>query len=228
MTNPITDERINRVLDRLYQLESDQQKQIGRYFEARSKEPGFDPRTFDDRFHEFFADKLIALERIKAEFCYRVCRAIRATRIVEAGTSYGVSTLFLAAAVRVNIHDDGGEGCVYCSEYEPAKAETARANFDEAGVSDLIDLREGDILEQLGQVDSTIDFMLMDIWGPIPRPLLEMFSSRLRPGAVVIADNTDTFRDNYRDYFDFIADPANRLTTMTLPFEGGLEFTVKI
>lgn len=227
MTNPITDERINAVLDRLYQLEADQQPEIGTYFQERTREPDFDPRAFDHRFHEFFADKLIALERIKAEFCYQVCRSIRAKKIVEAGTSFGVSTIFLAAAVRENIKDDGGDGRVHCSEYEPEKAKIARGNFEEAGVSELIDLREGDILEQLADVDDTIDFMLMDIWGPIPRPLLEMFSDRLRPGAVVIADNTDTFRDNYKDYFDFITDPSNRLSTITLPFEGGLEFTVK-
>lgn len=227
MTNPITDKRINGTLDRLYQLEADQQQEIGQYFQERSKEPDFDPRAFDDRFHEFFADKMIALERIKAEFVYQVCRSIRARKVVEAGTSFGVSTIFLAAAIRENIKEDGGEGCVYCSEYEPEKAKIARANFEEAGVSDLIDLHEGDILSELKDVDDTIDFILMDIWGPIPRPLLEMFSDRLRPGAVVIADNTESFRDAYQEYFDFINDPTNGLSTITLPFDGGLEFTVK-
>jgi hypothetical protein len=46
-------------------------------------------------------------------------------------------------------------------------------------------------------------------------------------GAVVICDNTAQFRDAYRDYFEFLNDPANGLCTMTLPFEGGLEFTVR-
>jgi predicted O-methyltransferase YrrM len=44
------------------------------------------------------SDKLYALDRDKAEFCYQLCRAIDARRIVEIGTSYGVSTLYLAAA----------------------------------------------------------------------------------------------------------------------------------
>ena len=51
----------------------------------------------------FFTDKLIALDRVKAEFCYHVCRALQARRVVEAGTSFGVSTIFLAAAVRDNL-----------------------------------------------------------------------------------------------------------------------------
>ena len=46
-------------------------------------------------------------------------------------------------------------------------------------------------------------------------------------GGVVISDNTTQFRDAYRDYFEFINDPANHLSTITLPFEGGLEFTVR-
>ncbi len=227
MSDPLTDPKINLLLDELYQQEAGQQAAIGEYFNKRSQDPEFDGRDFDDQFHEFFADKMVALERIKAEFCYALVRSLRATRVVEAGTSFGVSTIFLAAAVRENVREDGGDGRVYCSEYEPAKAAIARANFDRAGVSDFIDLREGDILEELKDVEAPIDFVLMDIWGPIPGPLLKILSPRLRPGAVVIADNTDSFRDGYKDYFDFINDPVNGLSTIALPFDGGLEFTVK-
>ena len=58
-------------------------------------------------------------------------------------------------------------------------------------------------------------------------PALELVAPRLRDGAVVICDNTEQFRDAYRDYFSFVNDRRNRLRTMTLPFEGGLEFTVR-
>jgi predicted O-methyltransferase YrrM len=59
------------------------------------------------------------------------------------------------------------------------------------------------------------------------RPALELVAPYLRDGAVVIADNTSQFPDAYRDYFEFVNDPANHFRTMTLPFEGGLEFTVR-
>jgi predicted O-methyltransferase YrrM len=59
------------------------------------------------------------------------------------------------------------------------------------------------------------------------RPALERVAPRLRPGAIVVADNTVQFRDAYRDYFDFVNDPANRLRSLTLPFEGGFELTVR-
>lgn len=176
---------------------------------------------------EFLSDKLVALDRDKAEFCYQVCRALRAKRVVEAGTSLGVSTLFLAAAVRDNVRADGGSGIVIGTEYEPKKAKAARANFEEAGLSKVIELREGDLLETLAAVDAPVDFMLIDIWTPMARPAIALVAPRLRPGAVIISDNTVQFREAYCDYFEFLRDEEHDLRTLTLPFNGGLEFTVR-
>jgi predicted O-methyltransferase YrrM len=142
--------------------------------------------------------------------------------VVEVGTSFGVSTLYLADAVRAN-----GGGVVIGTEHEPAKAAAARANFAEAGLSDLIDLREGDLRETLKAIEGPVDFVLVDIWVEMARPALELICPHLRPGAVVVADNTTQVRHAYGRFFEFVNDPANRLTGMTLPFEGGLEFIVK-
>ena len=175
----------------------------------------------------FLSDKLVALDRNKAEFCYQLCRANDARRIVEAGTSYGVSTLYLAAAVRDNVHAAGGNGIVIATEYEPSKTCAARSHFDEAGLSSFIDLREGDLRETLKRIDGPVDFMLLDIWMPMARPALELVSPHLKLGAIVICDNTEHYRTEYADYFAFLRDPANGFRTMTLPFDGGLEFTVR-
>jgi predicted O-methyltransferase YrrM len=93
-------------------------------------------------------------------------------------------------------------------------------------LSDLIDLRQGDLRETLRNVDRPIDFVLIDIWTSMARPALELVTPHLREGAVVICDNTSQFRDAYADYFEFLHDRRNHFRTMTLPFEGGLEFTV--
>jgi predicted O-methyltransferase YrrM len=153
---------------------------------------------------------------------------------VEAGTSFGVSTLFLAAAVRDNLrqetqslHGPGHSSVVIGTEHEPAKARMARGHFADAGLAHLIDLREGDLRETLVGVEGPVDFMLIDIWTPMARPALSLIAPLLREGAVVICDNTSQFRDAYCEYFDFVHDPRNGLRTMTLPFEGGLEFTVR-
>jgi predicted O-methyltransferase YrrM len=219
-------------LERLYAQHLAQDDTVSAYFMARATEGSLDWNRFDERTNGFLRDKFIALERSKAEFCYQVCRALRARRIVEAGTSFGVSTLFLAAAVRDNLHGAAphagvSEPTVIATEYEPEKARIARGHFAEAGLSSLIDLREGDLRETLRAVLGPIDFMLMDIWTPMARPALELIAPHLRDGAVVIADNTEQFREGYREYFEFVHDPRNRLRTITLPFEGGLEFTVR-
>ena len=214
---------IDTLLDRLYAKHEAQNDAMASYFTERAAEGSLDWNRFDERTNEFLKDKLVALERPKAEFCYQVCRAIGARRVVEAGTSYGVSTLFLAAAVR-----DNGGGMVIATENESSKAAIARRHFEEAGLATLIDLREGDLRQTLDDVGGPIDFMLVDIWTPMARPALGRIAPRLRPGAVVICDNTRQFRDAYRDYFEFIHDPRNGFCTMTLPFDGGLEFTVRV
>ena len=216
---------VDGVLDRLYALQGAQHDGVVAHFMDRAADASMNWEHFDERTNTFLRDKLVALDRDKAEFCYHVCRALRARRVVEAGTSFGVSTLFLAAAVRDN--HPGGSGVVIGTEYEPEKARMARGHFAEAGLADVIDLREGDLRETLVDVEGPIDFMLVDIWTSMARPALSLIAPRLREGAVVIADNTRQFRENYREYFEFVHDPRNGLRTMTLPFEGGLEFTVR-
>jgi predicted O-methyltransferase YrrM len=218
---------IDELLDRLYAQSDSQSAELMSYFTARAEAGDIDWNAFDERTNQFLSDKLVALDRNKAEFCYQVCRALRAKQVVEAGTSFGVSTLFLAAAVRDNAGVDGGKGIVIATEYESQKAEAARANFAEVGLSEFIELREGNLRTTLVDVAGPIDFMLIDIWTPMARPALELVAPQLREGAVVIADNTEQFREQYGDYFAFVNDPSNKLRTMTLPFEGGLEFTVR-
>ena len=69
--------------------------------------------------------------------------------------------------------------------------------------------------------------MLVDIWIAMARPALELIAPHLRPGAIVVCDNTEQHRNEYADYFAFLEDPANGFRTMTLPFLGGLELSVR-
>ena len=223
----LTDPHLEALLDRLHTQSTGQNEAVMSYFMARAREGTLDWSGFDEGMHRFLSDKLIALDRDKAQLCYQLCRALRAKRVVEAGTSFGVSTLYLAAAVRDNVRRDGGAGLVIGTEYEPEKAKAARAHFAEAGLSDLIELRQGDLRQTLKDVGGPVDFMLIDIWTPMARPALELVAPRLRTGAIVVCDNTTQFRDAYRDYFEFVNDPKNGLRTVTLPFEGGFELTVR-
>ncbi len=69
--------------------------------------------------------------------------------------------------------------------------------------------------------------MLVDIW-EVARPALELVSPHLRRGAIVACDNTTVDLDEYRDYFEFVNDPKNRFCTMTVPFKGGFELTMRV
>lgn len=202
---------------------SDEQAAAMRSFDARRTNQVPPPAPKEAR--AFLSDKLVALDSEKAEFCYQLCRASNARRIVEIGTSYGVSTLYLAAAIRDNARASGGNGVVIGTEYEPNKAAAARAHFELAGLSRFVDLREGDLRQTLKEIDGPVDFMLMDIWISMARPALELVTPHLRSGAIVIADNTRQYRSEYSDYFAFLE--AEGFRTMTLPFAGGLEMSVK-
>ena len=219
----ITDPALRARIDELQAASQGQEAETRRYFVERAKKGDLSWDGLDADANRFMADKMVALEPIKAEFCHMLCRALRATRVVEIGTSYGVSTLYLADAVRAN-----GGGVVIGTEYEPAKAAAARANFEAAGLSEMIDLREGDLRETLTGLEGPIDFVLMDIWTEMARPAMELVAPCLRPGGIVVADNTESFRESYRFFFDYVADPKNRLSSMTLPFDGGLEMVVKL
>ncbi len=225
MASPLNDPKLEALLDRLHAQSDAQGDETNAYFARRAQEGTLDQENFfDDDMHGFFSNKMVALDRDKAEFCYQLCRSLHAARVVEAGTSFGVSTLYLAAAVRDNRVK---HGVVIATEYEPKKAETARANFKEAELSEFIELREGDLRQTLQDVGGPVDFMLVDIW-EVALAALERVSPSLRRGAMVVCDKTAAHADAYRDYFEFVNDPKNELRTMTLPFAGGFELTVRV
>jgi predicted O-methyltransferase YrrM len=218
----VLDTKLQERVDALLAQSRAQEAETGRWFADRAQKGELSWEGMDEKSHRYMADKLVALEPEKAEFCYLTCRALQARRIVECGTSHGVSTHYLAAALR-----DNGGGVVVATEYEAAKAAAARANFEAAGIADLVDLREGDLRETLKTLEGPIDFVLLDIWTEMVVPALTLIAPHLREGAVIVADNTESSRMGYRSFFEWLADPANRMRHMTLPFAGGLEFCVR-
>jgi predicted O-methyltransferase YrrM len=218
----IHDPELERLLAALHARSDAQAASLKRYDATRAE-----GALTEDEIRDFRRDKLVALDRDKAEFCYQLCRATDARRIVEIGTSFGVSTLYLAAAVRDNVRAAGGDGVVIGTEYEPNKASAARAHFEQAGLSRFIELREGDLRETLLQIDGPVDFTLVDIWISMARPALELVAPHLKRGAIVVCDNTERYRGEYADYFAFLENPANGFRTMTLPFDGGFELSVR-
>jgi predicted O-methyltransferase YrrM len=217
------DNRLRALLDRLHAKSLAQEDELRAFLDGVGTKGTVGTELDLATRRAFWRDKFVALEPDKAQFCYSLCRMLNAKRVVEAGTSFGVSTLYLAAAVR-----DNGGGKVIGTEYEVQKADVARAHFIEAGLLDFIELREGDIRQTLKNIEGPIDFLLLDIWTPMARPTIELVAPFMRIGATVITDNSIDRRPAYADLFAFIEDPANGFTSITLPFDGGLEMSVKV
>ncbi len=151
---------------------------------------------------EDMADTYIAISREAGEFIYETLLRIQAQNIVEFGTSFGISTLYLGAAAQQT------GGTVITSEILPSKCQIAQQNFEDAGLDDIIDLREGDALETLRDVPAPIDFLLLDGWNDLYLPLLKLLEPKFRTGTLVYIDNT-SFRST-KPLFSYMYANASR------------------
>lgn len=204
------------LLDRLHKLSTVQEEAVTA---EDYKAEGFD---------NFMRDKFIALDQDKCEFVYQLCLAINAKNIVEAGTSFGVSTIYLALAVFNNTKSGAAPGTVIATEWEKSKADKAREHWREVGdeIAKCIDLREGDILETLKDGLPEVDLLLLDIWATLALPVLKLVQPRMRRGAVVIVDNTISSASRYKDLLEYLRAPDSGFTNLTLPYTKGLEMSV--
>jgi predicted O-methyltransferase YrrM len=152
-----------------------------------------------------------------ATLLYLLARSCRATSIVEFGTSFGVSALHLAAALR-----DNGGGRLIGTEFEPAKIAQARANIAAAGLDDLVEIRAGDALETLARdLPEAIDLVLLDGAKALYPRVLELLEPRLRPGALLVADNAD----QSAEYLARVRDPAGDY--LSVPFANDVELSMR-
>jgi len=153
-------------------------------------------------------------------FLYQCARASKATRIVEFGTSMGVSTVYLAAALR-----DNGGGHLIGSELEASKAARACANLEAAGLADMVDIRVGDARQTLADLQGEIDLVLLDGAFSLYLPVLKSLEPWLRNGALILAENAF---DRENPYLEYVRDPANGYLSRSIPIDPGRgnEFTV--
>lgn len=175
-----------------------------------------------DRIESRLDDQFIAVDPEQGVFLYLLARSMKARRIVEFGTSFGVSTLYLALAVR-----DNGGGVVISAERVEAKAERARAHLAEAGLESFVDLRVGDALTTLADLEGPIDLMLNDGFPAYALPVLKLVEPAMREGTIVVTDNVGAFRADYADYVRYLRDPAHGWMSTSLNLNEGTEFSVR-
>lgn len=169
-------------------------------------------------FYGSLKDMPLAVSRETGALLYMLARSSRARTIVEFGTSFGISTLHLAAALR-----DNGGGRLITSEFEPSKVARARDNLTAGGLIELVEIREGDALKTLSiDLPETIDLLLLDGAKALYPDILSLVESRLRPSALIVADNADYSPE----YLARVRSPANGY--MSTPFAEDVELSMRI
>jgi predicted O-methyltransferase YrrM len=209
------------LLDRLFAQADRDFSSTPPLFAALSQEDRIGLMTSATEYHSLYSalkDEALAVSRETGTLLYMLARATRARTIVEFGTSFGLSTLHLAAALR-----DNGGGQLITSEFEPSKAARARATFAEAGFDDLIELREGDALETLSRdLPRSIDMVLLDGAKGLYPAILDRLEPCLRPGALILADNANWSAE----YLARVRDPETGY--LSVPFAGEVELSMRL
>ena len=223
MTNPARSTlwlpQVQDVLERLHILADHGDEALGAQV---SSNPAWKTASSEQK-AVMLREALLPVSRDAGRLLYALARSISAKRIVEFGTSFGVSTIYFAAALR-----DSGGGVVIGSELESGKVAKAVRHLTDAGLSEYADIRPGDALQTLGDTGGTIDMLFLDGWKELYLDVLHLVAPNLRPGSVVLADDVTLFPDQLAVYLKYVRDPAHGFVSVLLPIGDGIEYSVKI
>jgi predicted O-methyltransferase YrrM len=170
-----------------------------------------------------FDKALIPVPPEVGQLLYVLTRTKRPQTIVEVGTSYGISAIHFAAAL-----NDNGAGRLITAELSEVKAKAAQANLESLGLDRWVEIRRGDAFETLGAPGSPIDILFLDGWKDFYLPLLKMLEPQLKPGALVIGDDTRLFPERLASYLAYVRDTANGYQSVELAIGDGVELSVRV
>jgi predicted O-methyltransferase YrrM len=180
----------------------------------------FTGRSTFEAAEPYLAKAFIPVSEEFGRFMYLTALSRGAKNIVEFGSSYGISSIYLAAAAR----ETGG--FFTGTEKDSAKAAVALENLDAAGLSRWSDIREGDALESLAPLEGPVDFLFLDGWKDLYIPVLKLLEPKFAPGAIVFADNIHSFRKTLKPFVDYISDTSGDYETTILDIGSGVSFSV--
>jgi predicted O-methyltransferase YrrM len=135
---------------------------------------------------------LLSVGPATGQFMNLLIKEAKAKSVLEVGSSFGYSTVWLAEAVR----ESGG--VVTSLEIHPEKQKHARASIEKAGLQGFVDFKLGDARESLRTLTRTFDFVLLDLWNDLYILCFDLFYPKLSPGALIVADNM-IFPESYRE-----------------------------
>ncbi|MDE1169334.1 MAG: class I SAM-dependent methyltransferase [Pseudomonas sp.] len=214
----LTTEPLASLIERLYAQASAATSPVLSTVSGEERDRLMHSKTDYLQLYSLLKDLWLPVSRDTGMLLYLLARSVKAKAIVEFGTSFGLSTLHLAAALR-----DNGGGVLIGSEFEPSKVALARQHFVDGGVSDLVQIREGDALVTLAtDLPASVDLLLLDGAKALYGDVLQLIEKHLRPGALVIADNTDYCPD----YLAHVRAPQNGY--VSVPFADDIELSMRL
>ena len=218
MMSSLTSAPLAPLIERLYTQASAATSPVLNTISEDERERLMHSKTEYVALYSMLKDLWLPVSRDTGKLLYMLARSSKARAIVEFGTSFGLSTLHLAAALR-----DNGGGVLIGSEFEASKIALAREHFIEGGVSDLIHIREGDALVTLASdLPDSVDLLLLDGAKTLYGDVLGLVESHLRPGALVVADNTDYCPE----YLAHVRAPENGY--LSVAFADDIELSIRL
>ena len=177
--------------------------------------------------HPLFREIYSAVTEERGSLLYLTARAIQAKRVVEFGSSFGISTIYLATAVRDNMGTNSNPAAqVIGSEMEASKCAAATKSLADAGLSGIARILQGDALQTLATVEAPIDLVFLDGRKDLYLPVLKLLQPRLRPGAVILGDNIRSFERQTASYVDYVQSGKNGFVSSTLKISDWMEFSI--
>ena len=217
VTKTLSSPHITGLLDRLFE-------------ETQANRPALETLTQSDpqrlltsktAYREFYGslkDFALPVSRETGLLLYMLTRTTRAQNVLEFGTSFGISTIYLAAALR-----DNGGGRIITTEFEASKAERAREHLTEAGLIDLVEIREGDALQTLEHaIPTRLDLVLLDGAKALYGEILSLIEPFLGPGSLILADDSQ----HCGEFVSQMRDDESRY--ISVPLSQDLEISMRL
>jgi predicted O-methyltransferase YrrM len=190
---------------------------------VQSREAEIGHRLPQAQRYELYGEAPLAIAHDVGELLYTLVLGTRARKVVEFGSSLGISTIFLAAAIR----DSEYSGSVIATEMLQSKVQAARRHLAEAGLEDLVELRRGDALQTLADLAEPVDLLFLDGRNDLYLTVLRLLEPRLAPSALVAADlNADD--PDLSPYLEHVRDPASGYFSTTVPLDAGVELSIRL
>jgi predicted O-methyltransferase YrrM len=214
VSSTLDNQQVIDVLEELRVLGSEQDPVYSTRVRAREVEVG--GKFYGRERADIGADAPQAVAQKVGLILYGLVISTRPKTVVEFGTSFGVSTIYLAAGLK-----DLGRGHLIATELIERKAKAAVENLEAAGMAGIAEVRRGDARETLSDLNEKIDFLFLDGSNDLYVAILEMLEPRLSTEAVIVADLSygDLHHDHYRTY---VGNGARGYTSVEIPIDAGL------